>query len=37
VSLDLTADDLKQIEEASSTLKLEGARLPESMLKMTGL
>src|SRR5437660_1380682 len=30
-------DDLKQIEDASSKLKLEGAHLPESALKMTGL
>lgn len=33
----LTEDDLKQIEEAASRLKLEGARLPEAVLKMTGL
>jgi aryl-alcohol dehydrogenase-like predicted oxidoreductase len=32
----LTADDLKQIENATSKLSLEGARLPEAMLKMTG-
>lgn len=31
-----TADDLKQIEDATSKLSLEGARLPEAMLKMTG-
>lgn len=36
VDVDLTPDDLKQIEEASSRLKLEGARLPEAALKMTG-
>jgi aryl-alcohol dehydrogenase-like predicted oxidoreductase len=36
VNVDLTEDDLKQIDEAASSLKLEGARLPESMLKMTG-
>ena len=34
--VELTADDLKQIEDATSKLSLEGARLPESMLKMTG-
>ncbi|SEB51018.1 aldo/keto reductase [Terriglobus roseus] len=33
----LTADELKQIEEATSKLSLEGARLPEAMLKMTGI
>jgi aryl-alcohol dehydrogenase-like predicted oxidoreductase len=37
VTVELTGDDLKQIDETSSSLKLEGARLPESMLKMTGL
>src|ERR1700757_4725221 len=37
VNVELTENDLKQIEEASSTLKLEGARLPEAALKMTGL
>ena len=34
--VELTADDLKQIEDAISILSLEGARLPEAMLKMTG-
>lgn len=34
--LELTAEDLKQIEDATSKLSLEGARLPEAMLKMTG-
>ena len=37
VNVELTENDLKQIDEASSTLKLEGARLPEAMLRMTGL
>ena len=37
VNVELTDADLKQIDEASSSLKLEGARLPETMLKMTGL
>lgn len=36
VNVELTPEDLKQIDEAASTLKLEGARLPEAMLKMTG-
>jgi aryl-alcohol dehydrogenase-like predicted oxidoreductase len=35
--VELTEADLKEIDEASSRLKLEGARLPEPMLKMTGL
>ncbi|MGA7858695.1 MAG: aldo/keto reductase [Terracidiphilus sp.] len=37
VNVELTENDLKQMDEASSSLKLEGARLPEAMLKMTGL
>ncbi|WP_419805089.1 aldo/keto reductase [Terriglobus sp.] len=36
VDFELTEDDLKQIEDATSKLSLEGARLPEAMLKMTG-
>ena len=36
VNAELTENDLKQIDEANSRLKLEGARLPEAMLKMTG-
>jgi aryl-alcohol dehydrogenase-like predicted oxidoreductase len=37
LDVELGEADLKQIDEASSMLKLEGARLPEPMLKMTGL
>ena len=37
VNVQLTPEDLKQIDEAASGLKLEGARLPEAVLKMTGL
>ena len=37
VELELTASDLQQIDEAVSSLSIEGARLPEPMLKMTGL
>ena len=33
----LNEADLKQIDDASSSMKLEGARLPEAVLKMTGL
>jgi aryl-alcohol dehydrogenase-like predicted oxidoreductase len=36
VNVELTDGDLKQIDEATSMLRLEGARLPEAMLKMTG-
>ncbi len=37
VCVELSESDLKQIDEASSSMKLEGARLPEAVLKMTGL
>jgi aryl-alcohol dehydrogenase-like predicted oxidoreductase len=36
VNVELTESNLKQIDEATSGLKLEGARLPEAALKMTG-
>jgi len=36
VNVELTENDLKEIDETASRLKLEGARLPEAMLKMTG-
>jgi aryl-alcohol dehydrogenase-like predicted oxidoreductase len=36
VNVQLTIEDLKQIDEAASKLSLEGARLPEAALKMTG-
>ena len=36
VNVELTDSDLKQIEEAVSRLSLEGERLPEAALKMTG-
>src|ERR1700739_1095034 len=36
VNVELTENDLKQIDVASSRLKLEGARLPAAALKMTG-
>ncbi len=37
MNVELTENDLKQIDEAASRLKLEGARLPEAVLKMGGL
>ena len=37
VQVELTQAELLEIDQASSSLKLEGARLPEPMLKMTGL
>jgi aryl-alcohol dehydrogenase-like predicted oxidoreductase len=37
VAVELTADDLSEIESASSNIKVEGARYPERLEKMTGL
>ena len=37
VDVQLTEDDLQQIEDATSKLAPEGTRLPEAMLKMTGI
>ena len=37
VNVELTAVELEHIDEVASSLKLEGARLPEAVLKMTGL
>jgi aryl-alcohol dehydrogenase-like predicted oxidoreductase len=36
VSVELTADDLREIESASLKIKVEGARYPENLEKMTG-
>lgn len=36
VNVGLTEGDLEEIDEAASRLRLEGARLPEAALKMTG-
>ncbi len=36
-NVELNEADLKQIDEASSGMKLEGTRLPEAVLKMMGL
>jgi len=37
LAVDLTAGDLHEIDEAASRIALQGDRLPEGMLKMTGL
>ena len=37
LAVELTAGDLHEIDEAASQITLQGARLPESALKMTGL
>jgi len=36
MNVEFTEDDLKQISETASSLTLQGARLPEAALKMTG-
>jgi aryl-alcohol dehydrogenase-like predicted oxidoreductase len=35
VGVDLTADDLREIEEAASKIEIKGARLPEAILKFS--
>jgi aryl-alcohol dehydrogenase-like predicted oxidoreductase len=35
-NVELTGDDLKQIDTAASKITLKGARLPEALLEMTG-
>jgi aryl-alcohol dehydrogenase-like predicted oxidoreductase len=37
VAAELTSEDLRQIEGASSKIKVEGARYPEKLERMTGL
>src|SRR5215469_7523814 len=37
VSIQLTADDLRRIDEAASQIQIEGNRYPEHIEKMTGL
>jgi aryl-alcohol dehydrogenase-like predicted oxidoreductase len=36
-AVELTADDLRDIDSAASKIKVEGARYPEKLEKMTGL
>jgi aryl-alcohol dehydrogenase-like predicted oxidoreductase len=36
-AITLTADDLREIEEASSRITIQGARYPEAIERMTGL
>jgi len=35
--IELTTDDLREIDEASAKIKVEGARYPENLEKMTGV
>ena len=37
VAIELAPDDLREIDSASSKIKIEGARYPEKLEKMTGL
>ena len=37
VAIELSADDLEQIEDAAAKITVEGARYPEQLEKMTGL
>ncbi|MEK7780042.1 MAG: hypothetical protein AAB370_00910 [Verrucomicrobiota bacterium] len=34
--VELTVDDLNEIESAAATIKVEGARYPEKLEQMTG-
>jgi len=36
LAVQLTSDDLREIDSATSKIDLQGARLPESALRMTG-
>jgi aryl-alcohol dehydrogenase-like predicted oxidoreductase len=36
VSVELTSDDLREIESAASQIRIEGARYPEQLQRMTG-
>jgi aryl-alcohol dehydrogenase-like predicted oxidoreductase len=35
-SIELTPDDLREIESAAAAIKIEGARYPEHLERMTG-
>jgi aryl-alcohol dehydrogenase-like predicted oxidoreductase len=35
-AVELTSDDLREIDDAASTITVQGARYPESMQRMTG-
>ena len=36
VNVELTPDDLREIESAAAKIQIQGARLPEAVLKFTG-
>jgi len=35
VSIELSTDDLRELDQATSKIKIEGARLPEAALALT--
>jgi aryl-alcohol dehydrogenase-like predicted oxidoreductase len=35
-SVELTSDDLREIEDVASRITVQGARLPEEVLNLTG-
>jgi hypothetical protein len=35
-TVELTADDLREIDSAASTITIQGARYPEELERMTG-
>ena len=37
VNVELTADDLREIERAAAQIQVQGARYPEELDRMTGL
>ena len=37
LSITLTADDLGEIETVAATIRIEGARYPEEMMRRSGL
>jgi aryl-alcohol dehydrogenase-like predicted oxidoreductase len=37
LTVELTAEDLREIDSAASKIKIEGERYPERLQKMTGL
>jgi aryl-alcohol dehydrogenase-like predicted oxidoreductase len=37
LNIELSVDDLREIEDASSRIPIQGARYPEAIEKMTGI
>jgi len=36
VDIELTADDIREIESATATITVQGDRYPEELMRMTG-